>query len=76
MHGFLKAQLHRDLEKEDVAEVLEYALLLDGDKFPFGWVELAQINGKVASMQKGLPPCPGCEGIAVDRRSARKASVG
>ena len=51
---FLKAQLHRDLEKEDVAEVLEYALLLDGDKFPFGWVELAQIQWESGQYAKGL----------------------
>lgn len=51
---FLKAQLHRDLEKEDVAEVLEHALLLDGDKFPFGWVELAQIQWESGQYAKGL----------------------
>ena len=51
---FLKAQLHRDLERDDVAEVLEHALNLDGEKFPFGWVELAQIQWESGQYDEGL----------------------
>ena len=51
---FFKAQLHRDLERDDVVEVLKYALSLDGEKFPFGWVELAQIQWERGLYVEGL----------------------
>ena len=51
---FLKAQLHRDLERDDVVEVLKHALSLDGEKFPFGWVELAQIQWERGLYVEGL----------------------
>ena len=51
---FLKAQLHRDLERDDVVEVLKHALSLDGEKFPFGWVELAQIQWEGGLYVEGL----------------------
>ena len=51
---FLKAQLHRDLERDDVAGVLKHALNLDGEKFPFGWVELAQIQWESGQYDEGL----------------------
>ena len=51
---FLRAQLHRDLERDDVAELLGYALKLDGEKFPFGWIELAQIQWESGQYADGL----------------------
>ena len=62
---FLKAQLHRDLDRDDVAEVLQHALNLDGEKFPFGWIELAQIHWENGHYDQGLATLRTLDGMAL-----------
>ena len=62
---FLKAQLHRDLDRDDVDEVLQHALNLDGEKFPFGWIELAQIQWERGQYDQALATLRTFDGLAL-----------
>ena len=71
---FLKAQLYRDLDKPEVADVLAHALSIDGTKFPFGWVELAQIQWESGQYSEGLETLQSMQsmGLQLNEESAQK----
>jgi outer membrane protein OmpA-like peptidoglycan-associated protein len=51
---FLKAQIYQEVDHPELEGVLEQALQIDGQRFPHGWVELAQVQWELGKYEDGL----------------------
>ena len=70
---FLRAQMFDDLDHPQVGEVLAKALALDPNKFPSGWVLLAQIWWEQGQYEEGLSALEELDQLPMAELSAREA---
>ncbi len=66
---FLKAQIYQEVDHPQLEEVLARALNVDGQRFPHGWVELAQVQWELGKYDEGLASLAQLEALGLSRMS-------